>query len=345
MSTIGNVHVFKNSNNNLLHISDTLAVTQVSYSAAAPNQSFSLMDFNNDGSISAVDFAAIAATGSGNSLILGSEAANNIAVDLTGLAAGQISNVETIDLGGAGNNNLAVDASTFTGMGVSELTVKGDAADTLELTGNWAFDGTDGFSLNGNTIHVQDGLQVTIHAGAETIALNGEWQYDSVNDVYAMGSGTFTSKVSALGNGVDITAPDGGAHISAGAGNDTLTGGTGSDILRGGLGNDILTGGTGNDLFVWQSGDYDSGTDIITDLTVDEDHLFLDGLFTGLGKEADIRAALGAELDISGSGSRVMLTYDEQKIDITLSNHSVTDLSDSEEQVSLLMKILSETGV
>ena len=71
-------------------------------------------------------------------------------------------------------------------------------------------------------------------------------------------------------------------------GNDTLTGGLGDDILYGGAGDDTLSGGLGNDIFVYDS---DSGSDVITDYTNDEnetDTLRIEGaIISGVGYDTN----------------------------------------------------------
>ncbi|MCY4360893.1 MAG: pre-peptidase C-terminal domain-containing protein [Gammaproteobacteria bacterium] len=58
-------------------------------------------------------------------------------------------------------------------------------------------------------------------------------------------------------------------------GDDTLYGGAGDDLLDGGYGDDELSGGPGADVFVVA---YDSGHDIVTDFSIDEDSIDLSAL-------------------------------------------------------------------
>ena len=79
------------------------------------------------------------------------------------------------------------------------------------------------------------------------------------------------------GNGNDIIrANDGNDVLIGGAGNDILDGGAGDDNLFGGAGADILEGGTGADTFVFDVADAGL-VDLVTDFTVGEDTLFIQG--------------------------------------------------------------------
>lgn len=68
-------------------------------------------------------------------------------------------------------------------------------------------------------------------------------------------------------------------------GRDTLSGGSGNDILNGGQGRDFLTGGEGFDIFEYGPS---SGHDIITDFTLGEDFIDLNG-FDGEVTYEDLR--------------------------------------------------------
>lgn len=71
---------------------------------------------------------------------------------------------------------------------------------------------------------------------------------------------------------------EGDDRLHGGAGNDILDGNAGDDFIRGGSGDDTLTGGEGADTFSFDS---DDGNDIITDFTVGEDRIMLDGVVPG----------------------------------------------------------------
>ena len=65
------------------------------------------------------------------------------------------------------------------------------------------------------------------------------------------------------------------ASFPVSGGDDTLYGGAGDDLLDGGYGNDELSGGPGADIFVFA---HDSGHDIVTDFSADEDSIDLSSL-------------------------------------------------------------------
>ena len=65
----------------------------------------------------------------------------------------------------------------------------------------------------------------------------------------------------------------------------TLLGGAGNDVLNGGQARDFLTGGEGFDIFEYEPG---SGHDIITDFTLGEDFIDLNG-FDGEVTYEDLR--------------------------------------------------------
>lgn len=131
-----------------------------------------------------------------------------------------------------------------------------------------------------------------VHNSMDSVTENADEGYDKV---FSKVSFTLPDNVEALtlsgdksvngtGNSADnrITGNDadnrliggnGNDYLSGLAGNDLLYGGEGNDTLSGGAGNDILEGGSGNDSFLFNEGD---GTDIIYDLSGDNDHLIFD---------------------------------------------------------------------
>ena len=67
-------------------------------------------------------------------------------------------------------------------------------------------------------------------------------------------------------------------------GDDSLSGGAGDDLLDGGYGDDELSGGPGADVFVFA---YDSGHDVVTDFSIDEDKIDLSA-FAGIDAMDDL---------------------------------------------------------
>ena len=104
-------------------------------------------------------------------------------------------------------------------------------------------------NANSNTMYAGQGGS-TLYGGASGDTLTGG---DGDDTLYGEeGYDTLEG-----GNGDDT--------LYGGAGGDTLIGGDGDDILYGGADGDTLTGGLGNDTFV-----FDSGIDVVTDYTNDE---------------------------------------------------------------------------
>ncbi|MDL2316389.1 Ig-like domain-containing protein, partial [Desulfovibrio sp. OttesenSCG-928-A18] len=346
VQTSGGRHVFVNGDNNILHISDKLHVSGIVYASQDAGDVFILRDFDGSGLVDADDFLSLTATGSGNVLALAGE---NLNLDLTGLAPGQILNVDDIDLTGNGGNTLFLNADAFTGMGVNSLHITGDSEDVLHLSGAWAFDGT-AFTAGANSVTLSGGLSLNLDAKlGDTLALDGEWRFDSSTQTYSLfGSSDFSTVTVDGADGVNITAPDGGARIGAGAGKDVLTGGNGDDTISGGMGNDLLAGGGGQDIFVWQAEDLEPGSiDEISDFTLSEDRIFIDGLLSADGDAAQHRQEIltaletPAELDFTVLDSlSAKIGYSGQQIDISFQDSlEGTYMSDSD-KADLLMQIL-----
>uniref|UniRef100_UPI002605EC16 beta strand repeat-containing protein n=1 Tax=uncultured Ferrimonas sp. TaxID=432640 RepID=UPI002605EC16 len=92
--------------------------------------------------------------------------------------------------------------------------------------------------------------------------------------------------------------------LDGGLGDDILYGQEGDDLLIGGLGSDILSGGEGKDTFVWQDGDADGSTDVITDFDA-FDKLDLSELLIG-ADDSNIADYLSA----TSQGNDTVITID-----------------------------------
>lgn len=92
------------------------------------------------------------------------------------------------------------------------------------------------------------------------------------NDLILAGAGDDRAEGGA-GNDT-VEGGDGDDLLEGYAGRDLLIGGTGADRLDGGAGNDTMTGGIGADRFVFEGR---AGSDRITDFTVGEDLIVVDG--------------------------------------------------------------------
>lgn len=90
------------------------------------------------------------------------------------------------------------------------------------------------------------------------------------------------------GGGADVLIGNSGANsISSGTGDDRLRGGGGNDTLNSGPGDDTVTGGSGSDIFVFSANLISANTDMITDINVVEDTIWLQNtVFTGLTEGA-----------------------------------------------------------
>ncbi len=89
-------------------------------------------------------------------------------------------------------------------------------------------------------------------------------------------------KINGTGNSLSNT-------ILGNSGINTLSGGGGDDKLYGGLGKDSLIGGSGTDIFVFDTKLGTANIDKISDFSVKDDTIFLDGdIFTKAGKVGDL---------------------------------------------------------
>jgi Ca2+-binding RTX toxin-like protein len=226
--------------------------------------------------------------GSGNDTLVGNSVSNDIEGGLgNDIVDAGVGN-DTLE-GGVGNDSLIGGAGNdlFAGGAGNDSLVGGDGIDLANYS-------TASVALNVNLSNgTSSGDGMDVLSGIENVTTG------SAND-------------SLVGNSVDnnLSSGLGNDSLDGGAGNDVVDAGAGNDSLMGGLGNDTLTGcffganggrseidtlvgGVGNDIFQlgWSSGRfYDDGntanagrTDyiLITDFTVGQDKLQLDGAASG----------------------------------------------------------------
>ncbi len=92
------------------------------------------------------------------------------------------------------------------------------------------------------------------------------------NDLILAGAGDDWAEGGAGNDTID--GGDGNDRLEGYGGRDLLIGGAGNDRLDGGGGNDTLTGGEGADRFIFEGR---AGSDVVTDFTLGEDLIVIDG--------------------------------------------------------------------
>ena len=159
--------------------------------------------------------------GTGNDTLV----VDNENIDLTALADSTIQNIEFIDLVSSSNPaTLTANAADIRALNVNaEVTVLGDASDSVALVGNWT-QGSDDGTYTTYSITVDD----------ETSTIN-------------------------VANAIPVSITYTGTNLSddliSGAGDQTIIGLRGNDELDGGLGADTLDGGVGEDILVFDIND------------------------------------------------------------------------------------------
>lgn len=175
-------------------------------------------------------------------------------------------------LGHAGNDRLHGGSGNdviFDGSG-DDVVIGDSGSDTIYAGGgNDSFDGGSGhdtidfsgFASSRGTF----GMQVDLSAGIAVI-----------NHVNA-GDTTLTGfeRVIASSGDDHLFGSDAAETLEGNAGDDHLVGGGGNDTLIGGADLDTLEGGAGDDVFVFLATDL--GADVVTDFTIGEDQISLEG--------------------------------------------------------------------
>lgn len=237
--------------------------------------------------------------------------------------------------GGSGNDYLDGgdgDDSLLSGDGNDTLYggVGNDTFSTLDGRSNVLIimeyeEGKDTIFGSGTTLRTSEAVGndvlLTLARGATITVKDAKWKEIS----FVNGDGEeqkITVGISKYGTDSDdnlFASNDDGERICGLAGNDTLTGGSGNERLEGGEGDDILyagggnntiLGGYGNDIFV-----YGGGNDTISDYTVSEDTICLNGVeiaFCGIvgdnDRDVQLTMADGGTITLT-NGARKTISY------------------------------------
>ncbi len=203
-----------------------------------------------------------AATGSGDDVLNGNDAGNELAA---GAGADVLRGFDGADslYGGAGNDRSHGNQGddSLLGEAGNDALFGGLGADTLDGgSGNDRFEGGAGGDsmIGGDGLDMLDyrrsGAAVAVDLGAGT-ASGGDAagdQFASVEWLHGSDHG-------------DTLGGDGGRnYIYGSAGGDTISGGAGVDILAGGAGADVITGGDGKDMLDYRRSDAGVLVDLAT---------------------------------------------------------------------------------
>ena len=182
---------------------------------------------------------------------------------------------------------------------------------------------TEGFTSNNNAIRegtityrIVDSQNSTLTSTAVVTIKVVDFGITDGNDNYAIPAGSYQGAyLDGQGGNDTLTGGNMADILLGGAGNDTLKGGGGNDTLTGGTGADTMTGGAGADTFIIKSGDAAvsisgsnqsgsiSGFDIITDFTIGEDRLVLNGTPYAATNTSSIVDGTDSALTHGGNGN------------------------------------------
>ena len=208
----GSYITYQDSSGNTLEVHEDM---KRMYKGTSGSDTFILDDVSNDGRIVlGNDFAGINGISGDDTLRI---SGSDTILELTGLpTSGQkINGVTTVDLTGGGNNRVVLDETTLSGMSViSALTVEGDAGDSFDLRGSWAYQGTSGgyhayTDVSGKTLRIAQAMKPIMVGDASPATfqvedLNGDGKISgadfvsitggSGSDIISLGSATGTDK-------------------------------------------------------------------------------------------------------------------------------------------------------
>ena len=193
-----------------------------------------ILDGGTGNDIATLDFSDRTAN---LTLLNGAVAGTVYQATVGGIAAGTITNIETLNvIGGSGDDVIG---GIYASAGAAASLIGGGGSDTAVVDVSAVPNGRFGGGLVAGAIY--DGFNggTLSLSGIETLRFTG----NATGGNYGYGAGV------SGGGGDDVLTGLGGDDLFfGGAGNDTITGAGGDDRLDGGTGDNILDGGTGNDI-------------------------------------------------------------------------------------------------
>ena len=210
-------HVYINAAGQSLHVQEGLTRAQ---QGTIANETFSIIDTDTIGGITAADFASIHGGGGSDILRIDTHTSqDNLSLDLTGLGSGQITGIATVDLTGNGNNKLVLDANTIGSMGVNTLTVKGNAGDTFELKGSWEYKWAEN---DGQLFQDDSGRSLIVGLDMLKQTAPGTLTNTSAADYLQGTENADTFTLAKFHSGLTLSGADFG-KVDGGEGEDTIT--------------------------------------------------------------------------------------------------------------------------
>ena len=212
-------HIFVDAGFHTVSIAPELVRT---YTGDAGDNSFALADLSGNGTIDKSDFGRINGGGGNDTLTFDAGAATGVSLDLTGLPAGTVQGIGTVNISGHGNNHVLLDAATLAGQS-NPLTLTGDAGDTYELVGaGWNYTGAalgfHTYSNGSHTLRVAEALTRVLHASDAGVDLTNT----RATDMLYGGTGADTFSLADL-NGDGMVGKADFGRIVGGGGSDVLT--------------------------------------------------------------------------------------------------------------------------
>ena len=259
------------------------------YTGDAGNNSFALADLSGDGTIDKADFARINGGGGSDTLTFDAGTAAGTTLDLTGLTAGTVQGIGTVDISGHGNNHVLIDAGTLVGQS-NPLTLTGNAGDTYELVGaGWNYTGAaSGFHTYSNgthTLSVADDLTRVLHAPDAGVGIENT----RITDILYGGTGADTFALNDLNGDGMVDKADFG-RIAGGGGSDVLTFAAGT------------TAGTTLDLTGLAAGTI-QGIDTVDVAGFGDNHVLIDaGTLAGQSNPLTLTGNAGDTYELMGAG-------------------------------------------